>query len=581
MSTIKEPHLMADAHLTSADTEESGHGRDRTPVEAAGEHTHALGDDVIIPDDVQYVRIRPQLLTPHERNARENLGLDDDPIVESIRENGITDPLHVLRRADGRLIIGAGERRWTIAIEALKEDPDGPCAFIPALIYNRPELTPQEFIDMIIENQLRKSMTKPEVANALFSAADMGWSPQKIARHLGYQAKDVEHGIAAGRLSAETRRDISGIAVIEQDFVAMATLAEFHTDPAATARIISAAANGYFDHQVSVERRNRERAHQQALARAAVESRGVRVVDDVPAGAVEVHFLHTAAGAALTSDAHAGCPGHIVVLQETDDGAEPVAFCANPPAYGHVDLTPLPVTPDAREQAEAETERERARQEARAANQFVREGNEAWRAAEPVRRTFLAGVIAGKNVPTRIGSFLSWAWVVKPDPVRKWASSYGSTDILNQLLGIAPHGDSGDQGTPQAFASEREELERIIAKTGQKRQPLLQFASVATAYERRMDVRTWRDPDSFNDHWERGEHKQRRAEMAVWLTLLAELGYRLSPIEEAVAHGRLWAPPGDGTPDIDVDASGDDVADSDEVDDSDDQPVDRPIDQAA
>ncbi|GAA2627948.1 hypothetical protein GCM10010411_76480 [Actinomadura fulvescens] len=513
------------------------------PTELPGEASdQPAGLDLEIPEGVQLRMVRPSDLVPHERNAREDFGLDpdEDPVfVNSIRHRGVRVPLKVQRRADGRLVIGMGERRWRVAREVVKE-PEVTWEKIPCLIWDAPHLTAAEFLDMVDENQNRKELTKAEEAGALFSAAEMGMGVRKIAKELGRKEKEVKQGIEAGKLSPEAREAITGIPAIEDDLVAMAKLHEFDDDPEARDRIIKEAKRGFFDLGYSRETQRRERERQLAAARAELEAEGIRVLEEVPSGAVEVGRLRVSQdkdAAALTAETHAECPGNLAVLTTNSGGAKTATYCANPAAYGHFNprpAAPAPGTPEAaaKEQAEKEAKTK--------ASRHVKDGNIEWRAAEPVRREFLTNLITGKPTPaqmTKIARFVTWAQLTMPDPLRKWAGSYNSGEVLAQLLGLAsPAKDKHEAGrtdlTPEAIT-------KLIDRTAPKRYPLIQFATIAAAYERRMDVKTWRDIDSF-EYFERDSRRRQQAAIAVWLKLLAELGYRLSPIEQAVAEGKSW-----------------------------------------
>jgi hypothetical protein len=164
-------------------------------------------------------------------------------------------------------------------------------------------------------------------------------------------------------------------------------------DPDATTALLDAIPRGQLDHVLARLTLAQREGKLRAKAVRDLTRQGVTVVDDEPNyhgdGPRVLTRLRAAdapTGQALAPDEHVDCPGHIAYVEvsiyevDPDDGTDEesevsVTYgCADPAAYGHLDLwdrpgvrtVPLPdedVPPDADEQARAERQARDARRE--------------------------------------------------------------------------------------------------------------------------------------------------------------------------------------------------------------------------
>jgi ParB family chromosome partitioning protein len=133
----------------------------------------------------------------------------------------------------------------------------------------------------------------------------------------------------------------------------------------------------------------------------------------------------------------------------------------------------------------------------------VIENNKAWRAAEPVRHSYIQELLTRKKVPDGTLRYLVTEIITEPHRV-------GDADerLLAELLGVDDTGRSYPQAGP-----------RYVTKLTDARLPFGLLVQVAADNEQTMGVHTWR-------------HKNVRA--ARWLTYLQTVGYTLSDIEQHV-----------------------------------------------
>lgn len=135
-------------------------------------------------------------IKPAERQPRQ--GRDEARIAQlanSIRENGVLQALLVRRDASapGSYIVIAGEGRLLGArIIHGSEDPEArrKVATLPCVV--REASDADAFADGLIENLVRKDLTRREVMDAVRALKDeYGWSVREIARRTGRDSKDL------------------------------------------------------------------------------------------------------------------------------------------------------------------------------------------------------------------------------------------------------------------------------------------------------------------------------------------------------------------------------------------------------
>ncbi len=121
-------------------------------------------------------------------------------LAQSIRTNGVIQPITVQRDGPGKYRIIAGERRWNAAgIAGLKE--------IPALVRNADQHERLELA--LIENLQREDLNAIEVATAFHRlASDHGLSHEQIAERTGKDRSTVTNFLRLLRLSSFVRNRV-------------------------------------------------------------------------------------------------------------------------------------------------------------------------------------------------------------------------------------------------------------------------------------------------------------------------------------------------------------------------------------
>lgn len=468
--------------------------------------------------------IRVDALTPHPKNAREDLDINA-PFVESLRAEGCRIPVKIQRLDGGILQVNDGNRRYF-------GSKDAGLTHVPYEWDDDDRDAAGQFLDMITTAQHRKSLTPSEMNQAIFSAAEAGAQVGRIARAAGVRHKDVKTVVKV-RTDEKLSAAVAGASSYAWTFEHMAALAEFADDAEALAAITEAAADddadaGDVDWAIAIERTKRDQRVKAEAHRAELETAGqkVRDIEELSERAVPVWQLR-----GIGTEEHAGCKGLVWVFDERrGDRYEP--YCSAPGLYGHA---VFPGASDGGPKTTAETDAERA---ARAA---VKKGNVDWDAAENLRRKWITDLIKRRNLPkditnTLIGhvnnALLNGSWGIDSE-----LNKGPTTEILATFLGLNTE-QAKDRGT---FAGH-------VAKDP-RRAPQLQFAAIAAVREKCANRTAWRT-DSQHSPWT-------REPAARWFKILESLGYPLTPIEQSVMDGepydptkkkpRTATPSGDGT----------------------------------
>jgi len=118
-------------------------------------------------------------------------------LADSIRSSGLVQPV-LLRRADGRFQLIAGERRWRAAREA-------GLAVIPAVVR---EIGDRDALELALtENLLREDLNPLEAAQGYAALQQKhGLSHEEIAEHLGLDRSTVTNTLRLLRLPPEAQQ---------------------------------------------------------------------------------------------------------------------------------------------------------------------------------------------------------------------------------------------------------------------------------------------------------------------------------------------------------------------------------------
>lgn len=372
-----------------------------------------------------------------------------------------------------------------------------------------------QFMDMVTENEQREGLTIFERARALFQAHEAGASRTRIRKSTGLSREDVSAGVKAGALSAQAK-DAALAMRYEWTLTDLAILAEFDHDEEALAEIRKRVSWGQsVEYAAGYIRTEREEAAEHARLRGELESAGVAVTDTLPAGAMTLRRLSLEIGdelteSELTAETHATCDGHGVYffgpLQAT-------FYCTTPDQHGYAPPEPRSNLATDTTTAVTTTATGPAGSGSGSERKIVIEGNRAWKACAVVRHEWLTGLLARKTAPKQVLKFVTGQLLTMPEPLCKDLGGARRSTLFTKL----------------AAAPDPQCVETATAT----RLPLLQLAPIAVAYERQLteageSAATWRI-----DRWS----PCTRADAAVWLSFLVELGYTPSPIERSVIDG--------------------------------------------
>jgi len=320
-------------------------------------------------------------------------------------------------------------------------------------------------------------------------------------------------------------------------------LADFEDDPDTVKALVAAASTGQFEHAAQRARDERERTQRRQAFAAELGEQGITVLG-AGADATPLHRLTDAEGANLTDTDHAQCPGHAATItrrygqidpttgqpvadelddEELDDedfldedaeqeGEEPgtvwgeypsaVFVCTDPEGNGH---TRIARSHDGYDSGSTKPKladmNEDDAEAARAQRRDVIESNKAWRAAEPVRREWLRGLLARKTPPKGSAALVAAALACDADTVTR----IGGNHLAAELLGC----EDTSYGRNSALAV-------LIDRASELRAQVLSLAVVLAGYEDATHAGSWRHVDPATRRY---------------LTYLAEGGYTLADVE--------------------------------------------------
>lgn len=144
------------------------------------------------------LELSPDKIVPNPAQPRLDFPQDELlQLAESIRQNGVLQPILVRRDRD-RYILVAGERRWRASrMAGLKT--------IPAIVQ---ELSPQDgAVLSLIENMQRSDLNFFEEAAAIYALMqDRTMTQEETARRLGMSQPSLANKIRLLRLSGEEQR---------------------------------------------------------------------------------------------------------------------------------------------------------------------------------------------------------------------------------------------------------------------------------------------------------------------------------------------------------------------------------------
>ncbi|MCW8382462.1 ParB/RepB/Spo0J family partition protein [Streptomyces justiciae] len=481
---------------------------------------------------MQRVTLRLGQIRVNDNNVRQDLSLDEK-FLGSVAANGVKVPVVVLPLGEDTYELKMGHRRYFAARATKEAEQEQDAIEVPAFVLD-PSLREagEDFIDQLIENDddYRRGLTELEQADALFGAVGAGMKQARVAELTGRSRKEVSQAVKTAKSVGErTRSALTEAGTYDLDLEVLGVLGEFDDDPAAVDRLLDAYAKGRFEFQVQWERDDREEQRARAEVRPQLAAAGVRLAEDddtLPATAEPLSELDGPDGEPMTAEAHAECPGHVATWAENPrEPGEVEYFCTAPERFGH-----YPPQEDAPETGSDQAEEQpQAASEAKASEpsrEYVKAGNKAYRAAEKARQAWLKDLIGRKTAPKPLAAFITRQLLACPKPVAQWVGDAGRRDLVKELTGYDAPAERAATATPAKLT-------------------LLNFAVLAATFEKRMgEVRTWRtDPAARSAVYELREIRQ---DARTWLKFLAQIGYPLSSVEQAIVDDEAYQ---EGQPD--------------------------------
>jgi ParB family chromosome partitioning protein len=426
-------------------------------------------------------------------NIRTDARLDPD-FLASVRDLGVLVPVCLREDADGGLTLShGGQRRTLAAIEV-------GCPLPAVIVTGEDNDAVQRVIEQMAENDDRAALGQIDHAAAFQTLALLGVPAAEIARRTRRSKATVQAGIT----TAASQNASTALHAHDLTLEDAAVFADFEDDAEATARLNEAAMHGH-DLQHTAARIREDRARQIAVAavRADLDANGIVLVHrpgywDTKVRAL-VDLRAKGAKGPLSPDEHSTCPGHAAWIDYDEEGrATAVHVCTDYKTHGHLKWID-PAT---------KTERTPMSDDDRAARREVVENNAAWRAAEGVRREWLATFVGRKTAPKDATAFIATALTFATGVLDK--AGLGGHTLASTWLG---HRDP---------LGGRQHLDRLVTRASVARAQMIALALTLAAIEENSTPTDWRHPGGMTGRY---------------LLALEAWGYPLSDIER-VATGR-------------------------------------------
>lgn len=472
---------------------------------AMTETTSALRVELLDPHD----------LAPHPRNVRADLG-DLSGLTESIREQGVIEPLTVVPLNGTGYQLVAGHRRAAAAMAAGVDRV--PCVIRADLEAEADDslIVAEHVGAMLSENLHREGLTAMEEARGVQSMLDLGMKLSHVAKRTGLGQKRVKMAIGVTRLDEETAASVdAGQLDLEQ----AAAVALFADEPNTAAGLVDAAAEGpgRFAHALARAKQERQAQQDYLRRRAELQEAGRTIVESYSSYSSRenraVTGLRHDDKVIEASEHAASCPGSAVFLSVDWGRLDEREVCTDFKKHGHTD-------PFSSSSSKPETEEEKA--EAKAERRKTIENNKAMAAANSVRRAWLKELLARRTAPPEVLRFAVEEIATRPQVFSWWLmgnSAPGDKDAAEQL-GIAQPERPWSASEPR----------RGTLTTGEKvpdaRLPLQLLGHVAGAIELGIGKDAWRATEDRHDGLVR------------WLRFLTGLGYTLSDVEQSIVDGK-------------------------------------------
>lgn len=133
-------------------------------------------------------------------NAREKLSLDDR-FIESIRENGVQNPIHVREGENGVLYVVDGHRRLTAARATGK---------VSIRVLNHGKVSASDALLLSMVGEQRRAWTASDYMSACGRLSNLGFTVDQIAKVVGKGARTVKTYLAVNRGGPRLKEAVAG-----------------------------------------------------------------------------------------------------------------------------------------------------------------------------------------------------------------------------------------------------------------------------------------------------------------------------------------------------------------------------------
>jgi ParB family transcriptional regulator, chromosome partitioning protein len=440
-------------------------------------------------------------------NPRKDPQLDPE-FLASIAGNGVIEPV-IAHRRDGGVFVLIGSRRCAAANQAKLPE-------IPVMVYDV-DAKAADLARMVAqhaENYHRTGLTVLEEAGLIQEMLDLDLDEEMVAGALHVQESHVR---TAAQVAGNDLARQAASHPAQLPLEAAAAVAEYDDPEMAAqifAEIVGAADEGILDHKLAQLAAERETDRAVKAKMQVLTDAGYTVITELPYYTTAVHALYEKdGGKGVDPERHKACPGAVVYVGAGYDGQVVESwFCSDPPKYGHRnhDAGTGRTKPDpGSEESEA----------AKAERRKVIQGNKDWRAAEGVRRKWLADFAGRKTPPAGAVAFIC-AQLQHGLQVNDSMGRFAPLAV--SLLGLPGHESirtTKDKRPDQSYAD-------LLAKASGPRQQVITITLILALHEAGTSVQTWRSP--------------RFADVRYW-TALKGWGYGLSEIEKGILKAKpVW-----------------------------------------
>ncbi|WP_426518824.1 ParB/RepB/Spo0J family partition protein [Diaminobutyricibacter sp. McL0618] len=474
----------------------------KTPARTANEPADLAGMIAAGAVTIEIIDVATAQLDP---NVRTDTSYSAE-FAESIKTDGVQEPVYARRDTDGTIYIWDGQRRTLAAKEAGIGTMLGIFGLTPASAAASKRILDQ------LRTFNRSNLPLSDRITAYEQLAFDGISESAIARAAGESRDRVKQSLTVAKSDSAKQAAIDhGQLSLDK----LILIAEFDGDPDAAQRIALTEDDDDLAYVAQEIRDDRAVADRTATLAEKFSEDGVTVFTEW-AGFRSLRQLTDAADDAddrrqLTADTHTGCEGRAVYLSvwgtgDNDYRVEDV--CAQPDrhhelwaASGHQRTSSAPVE----ETEEDQATRERAEAATRKAERArVVRHNKAWRTAATVRRDWITQFLTRKTLPKDSAVFVALSLTEHAQSI----TDYKAGDLVGRFLGI----------TEDYFA--RTAAAKLVA-TAPTRAGHVALAVALSAREARADdVDTWRHPSTV---------------VGSYLLQLEVWGYKPAPVERIAA----------------------------------------------